>query len=609
MQSTDYIQLSKAVTVATQLRTLRVLLAHIRDALSRGIKPVVEIDLDLTAIMPIYRTRLALMEAGAPAGIDLLLLAKDLSVLPGYSDEAWVAFIYSLGLPLKYPKVNWLINGKPNANPDEPFALFHSAYWTPERMVEDSPTPGLGAFVQRLNATGAEVVFISGRWLPEHVEPSLTVLQRAGISNPNLVIGNCRHPSLVAPEFSLSDAEVKVIHQQTITRTYGTPVAIIDDRVANRSAIMNAVGPGVLGLAICVPGFSYDPASARQPLRLSTFETFDQVVGDPPRRPHMSEKYHWLGIGQPWRGLYEGLGANGQPYALPRLISSTFEPGKVRPFAEMLERFGPGTLAEHEFVSACCATVPQSVLDRIDKAICEAKDFAARGLATPFPESDDNLRSLHLSVVVGWLHSRDIETVMRALGYPITATGVHDMEEYVPARDIRRIMSNKIAGGSKYSKWVPRWLQILEDGQDVNVGSLNPALLTGMWRWTPHEACEDAMDIHRISSHHNGDGRERYDPIEAAVNNVLHQREGTLGIRKEEIRDWESMFAAIACESKAESLAKSSVGRQVARDAIVVASALETSGCVTPWGLVAGARFASQVWGGPTHAEGFLKAQ
>jgi hypothetical protein len=110
-------------------------------------------------------------------------------------------------------------------------------------------------------------------------------------------------------------------------------------------------------------------------------------------------------------------------------------------------------------------------------------------------------------------------------------------------------------------------------------------LTVGMWRWTPQSDFQDAMDVHRLSSHHEGDGEERYDPIEAAVNNVLHQREGVFGIRKEPIRRWEHMLDDIKLDEEAELLSKSSIGRNVVRDAITVAMHLEEIGSLTPWGL------------------------
>jgi hypothetical protein len=110
------------------------------------------------------------------------------------------------------------------------------------------------------------------------VEPTFVSLRRAGISDPKLVIGNQSHPSVSAPGVALSDAEVKVLHQRRIRDEYGSPVAIIDDRVANRAAIMKLIGPAMLGVAICIPGFTYDPASENDPLRLSTFQVFDHIV-------------------------------------------------------------------------------------------------------------------------------------------------------------------------------------------------------------------------------------------------------------------------------------------------------------------------------------------
>ncbi len=588
----DDIRLSEAVTVATQLRTLRVLLVHIRKAVDTKEKPVVEIDLDLTAVMPIYRTRRALTIAGELGGIELFTKPELLPILPGYSDEAWLSFIHQMNLETTFSNIQWTDGGgKPNKAVGEPFAAFHEAYWTTEWIADDTPTPGLGMLVHRIEEIGGEVVFLSGRWLPEHVEPTLTTLRRAGVQDPKLVIGNDRHSTLVLPDRALSDAQAKVHHQDTIRNLYGPPVAIIDDRVTNRTAIIEAIGPTILGVAACIPRFTYDIASAKEPFRLSTFEMFDHVLGESPHRPYMSKRYHALGSGRPWAGLYEGVGINKLPYVLPRIYSNNPVTSIPQPFADLIRLYTPGSLEETELVRLCQGSIPADQVARVNQCIVDAEHAASEGLAAPFPGSDEERFKLRLTLVVSWLHSRDVEHVMRALGYYLPATGIHDIEEWVPAREIQRAIKNNQETGTGYSDWLLRWVEGLNPDDSINVGCLNPVLAAGMWRWTPNAVMQDAMDVHRVSSHHQGDGNERYDPIEAAINNVLHQREGTLGIRKEPIQGWKKMLQSVERDTRAEALAKSSVGRQALRDAIEAAIVLEASGCLTPWGLVVGADF------------------
>jgi hypothetical protein len=391
---------------------------------------------------------------------------------------------------------------------------------------------------------------------------------------------------LVPAAIALSDAAVKVLHQDKVAK-YGTPVAIIDDRLTNRTAVIGRVGAGVLGIAICIPGFTHDPASDREELRLSTFETFDCVLGDSPRRPLMTARYHRLGAGDAWHGTYEGLGLNGLPYVLPRLHP---EPQLAHPFEAIVLHTKPGTLDEERFLMLCTDTLPAGFLQEIDNCLDSAEAMSAAGIAAPFPTSQRDRAQLRLSLVASWLHSRDVQQLMAALGYTLQAAGVHDIDEPVPARDIKARIGEARGRTPGYSDWVLRWVDSLPDEAFINVGCMNPALTVGMWRWTPHEIRQDAMDVHRISSHHTGDGVERYDPVEAAVNNVLHQREGRLGIRKEPVVSWHHMLLSIERDSQAEAFGKSSVACRILRDAILAGIDLESRGRLTPWGLAVGAQ-------------------
>jgi hypothetical protein len=122
----------------------------------------------------------------------------------------------------------------------------------------------------------------------------------------------------------------------------------------------------------------------------------------------------------------------------------------------------------------------------------------------------------------------------------------------------------------------------------VNVDFLNPNLTVGTWRWREGvDMPQDAMDAHRVSAHHNGDGHGRYDPVEATVNNLLHAREGATGVQKSPVMGWAAMDAALRTQVGAGELAKSSWGGALLRDAVPILRGLEERGYVMPWGAVA----------------------
>lgn len=578
------------VTPAVQLKTLRAVFRAVSAARSdRGPRPIVEVDVDLCALLPIHRTQEALDEVGKQLGVVNFRKPRALDILPGYSDEAWAAFVDAHPeLSRDYSTFDWKRRAA-----GTPFGVFHRAFWDRSLMRDDRPTPGLGAFVHRVRECGGDVVFISGRWLDEDVDLTCQCLRRAGIDKPNVVIGNPHHEALVSdPLNAISDAAAKVIHQDEIRRLHGRPVAVVDDRVGNRTAIIKALGdPLVLSVAICVPGFTCDAAAATVPLRLSTFETFDVTLGEPPRRPFIMTRHAGAGLGRPWGGLYEGLGRNELAYVLPRgLDLSTFTgANRCPPFAHVLAAHGEGTLAEDELIDLCEATIPCEQLIKLDACLREAEQCSGTR-AAPFPTDPLARGQLRRSLITSWLHSRDVESVMRALGYPIAAAGIHDLVEEVAVAEVQAMIGAAVPG--TYSPWLIDWAAALPAGESVNASCLNPHLLVSLWEWTPARvAPQDAMDVHRLTSHHDGDGKERYDPLEAAVNNLLHQREGRPGIRKEPIVAWETLQSLEISELQLEKLGKSSLGRDVLRDAIHVCRMLEREGWLTPWGLTKGAHF------------------
>src|SRR5262249_53982791 len=149
--------------------------------------------------------------------------------------------------------------------------------------------------------------------------------------------------------------------------------------------------------------------------------------------------------------------------------------------------------------------------------------------------------TVHRSLACAWLHSRDMEILMGALGYHLSLAGVHDLREFVPAAEVRRLLLSDIPtdrerlARASYSPCLLAWARTL-GAEPVAVSFLNPALLVDLCTWSSVQTRpQNAMDVHRLSDHHEGDGAERFDPVEAGINNLLHQREGRYGIRKEPV--------------------------------------------------------------------------
>jgi len=86
-----------------------------------GRVPIVEVDLDLTAVMPIYRTRQALIAAGEATGVETFLQPELLPILPGYSDEAWTISSCASSCRSSYPAIPWILaNGSPDSQAGRP---------------------------------------------------------------------------------------------------------------------------------------------------------------------------------------------------------------------------------------------------------------------------------------------------------------------------------------------------------------------------------------------------------------------------------------------------------------------------------------------------------
>lgn len=271
------------VAAQRQQNTLQQVLDNVRRHAAGGNKPVVEIDLDLTALMPYRRTIAGLMAAADDYGISELqaLVHEQIRWLPGYTAQAWNEWLKLddvAALVDKYPDLPWQGSDEHKDTPfGEPGATVHSSFhrrfWlSGVEMVDDIPTEGLSDFERRVIKAGGSIVFVSGRWRPEMVEASYTALRRAGLQEPiQLLIGNPSHDA--DPGERKSDAEIKKEMQKQINAQYGLPVAYIDDRISNLNAVAalkregNLVAQDFIIAVSCIPGYSAaatheDPAVA-----------------------------------------------------------------------------------------------------------------------------------------------------------------------------------------------------------------------------------------------------------------------------------------------------------------------------------------------------------
>ena len=199
-------------------------------------------------------------------------------------------------------------------------------------------------------------------------------------------------------------------------------------------------------------------------------------------------------------------------------------------------------------MAAAEETIPADVVKQLHGALNQAKVEAAMGLAEPFPDDPQELRqnSWH-TLACSWLHSRDLEVLMAAIGYPLSATGIHDMTECVPTEDVIAVVVRSMEAGNSYSDWFLRWVGRLDRRGSVNIDFLNPNLTAepcarrpistrSRTRWTP-TACQPIT---------TGTATPGYDPVEATINNLLHAREGVTGVQKSAVMSWAELDAGCA---------------------------------------------------------------
>jgi hypothetical protein len=278
--------------------------------------------------------------------------------------------------------------------------------------------------------------------------------------------------------------------------------------------------------------------------------------------------------------------------------------------------------------------VPKSVMEELNNSIKQISKLHEMGLGPP-PPLDKTL--WQRALIQTYLHSVDIVTVMKSLGFdpedPLiyrqfaganeaggeTCPGCpHDLVEFVPLKDIRWQMEQKV-----YPDWFDRLMDKLEEvGQEmlvapdgteeeikarikaklpeldadfvfknflkvdsgvlqVNISALGP-FGSAMVLWG--DAREDAnglMDPHRLSPHHNGNSTKDVQWVEKATNFLTHHmpREH-IGIRHLPRGEWDNLEHALGTDT---AISHSEIGKAIARDAATVWQQLEVEGKVVPW--------------------------
>lgn len=261
-----YNSVSPAITNNRQRNTFDMIDKKVSECRQNGAVPVIELDLDLTTFIPYERTVLALHAAGDKYNISEFKNPV-FDLLPGYTREAWINFISRNKLVEKYPSLRWM-GEKDGKDGDSVYATFHTTFWNTDYLKYDTLTAGLYDFIKRMQKMGAVVVFVSGRWKEEQIEPTKYVLKKGNLEDIPLMIGNPRHDG----ENPISDSQIKALHQAEIREKYGMPVVIIDDRKENRDAVCDA-NPKceMLSVGCSVSGFTFDEEISGVPFGISNF--------------------------------------------------------------------------------------------------------------------------------------------------------------------------------------------------------------------------------------------------------------------------------------------------------------------------------------------------
>lgn len=275
---------------------------------------------------------------------------------------------------------------------------------------------------------------------------------------------------------------------------------------------------------------------------------------------------------------YEGLDNKGVFHRIPKKIIPEKDGTKlVKDYPAIYDlKTLPKKLSISEFDDLIDKSIPEDVLKRIDDVIEKSKKLSEQGKADIVAE--ENEEKWRRGMKLSWIHSRDIQVIMAALGFDKKLEGVHDMEEFVLAKRLKERLHSS-------EKWYSDVILSLPDDLEVNVGFFNPNFSASMYNWGLNKSgIQNAMDAHRLSDHHLGTPENPLDYIEKAANFVVHHlpREH-FGIRHEPQGQWENFEEVLVVDH---STRDNPLLRIIARDAAIIIKMLEEEGKITPWQLL-----------------------
>ena len=246
------------VSARTQQRTIAEILRRVREQADRRREdpsqpvPIVQVDIDLTAVRPEQRAAEALVLTGEEFGIEEFRDPDSLPVLPAYNEASFFAFLDRTGLRSRLPDRRWR----------RIHETWEGYFWELDWST-DEPSAGLRDFVRAVERAGGKIVFNSARDYTAR-DVSVASLERAGLQDPVVFLKTNR---------LISDHAYKRRVQERIAEL-GLTVAIIDDIGANRVAVREGVGNDVLEVAFLSAGFTNELTHDARSVRwaMSTFE-------------------------------------------------------------------------------------------------------------------------------------------------------------------------------------------------------------------------------------------------------------------------------------------------------------------------------------------------
>lgn len=278
-------------------------------------------------------------------------------------------------------------------------------------------------------------------------------------------------------------------------------------------------------------------------------------------------------------GYFEGTDKDGRLWRIPRIVDPATD-GTILAAAHprVFDTSAPNDSIELEdFDRLMAARMPAEVHARIDRVIAAAKTLHLKGLADAPPQSEAEWRR---GLILSWSHAQDLTVLHDAIGHPRYTKG-HDVDELVLAKRLQENLTSA-------DYWYRDYVASLDEGAWVNVGFFNPHLSASMYRWGDvgkgKDSIQNAMNAHRLSSHHNGSPERPLDWVERALNFVIHHipREHW-GIRHEPRGAWSDLEPRLAEDP---SINRAEIGKQIARDAAMLAEQLELEGKIVPWQLL-----------------------